>query len=228
MPAAIITENQLQNWVKAPNFPLILKKANEIWEEEQKRRQAFYNFITPEMKAEFINGQIVMHSPATRSHSLFRKMLVKVLDTFVEMMQIGEVLDEKAMIELTKNSYEPDISFWGSEKSALFQENQLLFPAPDFIVEILSKGTERNDRGIKMTDYAFHGVQEYWIIDPKQQTIEQYYLPLSNSTVYALLHTYRKGEAIESRVITGFTIPVAAVFDSPTNQETLKKILNNE
>jgi Uma2 family endonuclease len=53
---------------------------------------------------------------------------------------------------------------------------QMRFPAPDFIAEILSPSTEENDRNIKSTDYAAHGVSEYWIIDPAYRIVEQYLL----------------------------------------------------
>ena len=42
----------------------------------------------------------------------------------------------------------------------------MLFPAPDFAVEVLSPSTQKNNRGIKFDDYALHNVSEYWIIDP--------------------------------------------------------------
>lgn len=47
-----------------------------------------------------------------------------------------------------------------------------LFPAPDFIVKIVSPTIETIDRTLKMTDYTAHGVTEYWMIDPVQQSVE--------------------------------------------------------
>ena len=55
-------------------------------------------------------------------------------------------------------------------------------PAPDFIAEILSDSTASVDRGVKFQDYAAHGVGEYWIVDPVQQTIEQYRLQAPNTS----------------------------------------------
>lgn len=51
-----------------------------------------------------------------------------------------------------------------------------IYGAPDLIVEILSPSTRRNDKGIKKDTYARTGVNEYWIINPTDKTIEQYYL----------------------------------------------------
>jgi len=80
------------------------------------------------------------------------------------------------MVELTRNDYEPDLCFWGKEKSAGFTDETMLHPAPDFVVEILSKKTAKTDRTTKFQDYADHGVPEYWIIDPRIKTVEQYWL----------------------------------------------------
>ena len=40
----------------------------------------------------------------------------------------------------------------------------------------LSPSTQEIDRNIKFEDYAAHGVDEYWIVDAQQKTIEQYLL----------------------------------------------------
>ena len=70
------------------------------------------------------------------------------------------------MISLTRNDYEPDICYFNKEKSQHFTDDQLLFPAPDLVVEVLSKSTEQTDRTIKFKDYENHNVLEYWIIHP--------------------------------------------------------------
>jgi Uma2 family endonuclease len=37
----------------------------------------------------------------------------------------------------------------------------------------LSEGTKKRDRGVKFQDYQAHNIEEYWIIDPDHQTVEQ-------------------------------------------------------
>ncbi len=56
--------------------------------------------------------------------------------------------------------------------------------APDIIVEILSPGTASYDRKIKMRLFERAGVNEYWIVDPIEETFEQYVLI---EGVYSLL-----------------------------------------
>ena len=129
------------------------------------------------------------------------------------------------MIALTRNDYEPDLVFFSKEKAADFHDDQVLFPAPDFVVEILSKGTAAKDKGIKKKDYAAHGVQEYWIIDPKKQEIQQYILLLPTDKHYPPAKIFTIDDEIESRAIQGFVIPVRAIFEEETNLITLQKII---
>ena len=131
------------------------------------------------------------------------------------------------MIKLTRNDYEPDIVFFKSAKAEKFTADQVLFPAPDFVVEILSKKTAHTDRTIKKADYAAHGIKEYWIIDPQKQLIEQYLLSNETDTVYFPPYIFHINDEIESRVIEGFSIPVRAIFDDTVNVATLEKLMRN-
>ena len=128
------------------------------------------------------------------------------------------------MISLTRNDYEPDIAFWRKKIADQFEPTQTHFPAPDFAVEVLSKGFYRRDRVVKFKDYAAHGVIEYWIIDPKKRIVEQYILP-KGETEYILWRKLTADDEIESQVITGFKIPVLAIFDTATNVDALKSLL---
>jgi Uma2 family endonuclease len=89
---------------------------------------------------------------------------------------LGHVGQEKVLITLTRNDYEPDIVYFGPQKAQSLTPDQVKFPAPDFAVEVLSTSMESNDRGIKFLDYAAHGVAEYWLVDPQAKIIEQYVL----------------------------------------------------
>ena len=95
------------------------------------------------------------------------------------------------------------------------------FPAPDFVVEVLSPSTAANDRGVKFDDYAAHGVTEYWIIDPETETVEQYWLAGAG---YELAIKARTGE-LRSFAVPGFVIPVRAIFEDSLNQATLRQLL---
>lgn len=90
-----------------------------------------------------------MHSPVKRRHLRVSKLLFNLLQNFISLHDLGEVDTEKALVTLTRNDYEPDICFWRKEIADTFDDT-MQHPAPDLVVEILSKGTAKRDRGIKL------------------------------------------------------------------------------
>lgn len=107
---------------------------------------------------------------------------------------------------------EPDVCFFGNTKAAQFKPAQLKFPAPDFIAEVLSLSptTETIDRGVKFEDYAANGVEEYWLVNPALEQVEQFSLREGR---FVPVGTFADGQ-IKSHVIQGFAIPCAP-FSTP-------------
>ncbi len=65
---------------------------------------------------------------------------------------------------------QPDVIYLSAARRNLVGER--IDGAPDLIVEVLSPGTARRDRGEKLSLYAQSGVREYWIVDPQERQIE--------------------------------------------------------
>lgn len=120
----------------------------------------------------------------------------------------------------------PDICFWNAETAASFEDDQMEHPAPDLIVEVLSKSTTGRDRGVKFEDYAAHGVLEYWIIDPVRKSLEQYQLDES-TMAFASVATLYIDDSLRSLTVPGFQIPVRAIFDKKANMETLQALMSS-
>ncbi|MDZ7933429.1 MAG: hypothetical protein U5M51_00295 [Emticicia sp.] len=51
-------------------IPTILEKIQARYSEEQKKREEFYNWVTADVKAEFIKGEIIVHSPVRSQHAM--------------------------------------------------------------------------------------------------------------------------------------------------------------
>jgi Uma2 family endonuclease len=215
-----------QQILERPDAVLQLQAVHKALALEKKRRHEFYDWVTENIKAEFINGEIIIHSPVKRQHWMITDLLSRILSIYASIHKLGIIGTEKVMIALTRNDYEPDLVFFSKEKSDKFTADQVLFPAPDFVVEILSKSTAKIDKTIKKADYAAHGVREYWIIDPEKQRIEQYVLA-HNDTVYFPAKTYQTHDTITSLAIEGFEIPVMAIFDETANLTVLQRFLDN-
>lgn len=192
-----------------PELAIILERLEKEMIQEAERRNEFYELVHENVKAEFINGTIIYHSPVMRRHWKVSMKVSKFLATHVDDNDLGEVGVEKVMISLTRNDYEPDIVFFAKEKASLFTKQQMHFPAPDLVVEILSDSTEKNDRNIKFRDYASHGVKEYWIIDPDKNSLEQY---LNTDNEFQLAHTFTEG-TLKTETVKGFALDVRSIFE---------------
>ncbi|MEM6842939.1 MAG: Uma2 family endonuclease [Bacteroidota bacterium] len=143
--------------------------------------------------------------------------------TYVDLYDLGFVGIEKILISLTRNDYEPDTCYFSKEKADQFTDDQMKFPSPDWVVEVLSDSTKANDYGVKFKDYKAHGISEYWIIDPEKEVVEQYVL---QDGTYELLLKTGQGD-INSHALSGFSIPVRAIFDKAENLKTLRAITAN-
>jgi Uma2 family endonuclease len=213
---------EIQKGVLAmPHAFVVLQRIKGVLDKEKELREQFYQIIDNNHKVEFINGKIIFHSPSQKRHIDVVGNLIKVLPTFTEKYNLGWVGFYDIMVSLTRNDYEPDVCFWKQSKAKDFTEDQMQFPAPDLVVEVLSKSTENRDRTIKYEDYEAHGVKEYWIIDPTKQTIEQYVL---SHKKYELLFKGKDGN-IESVAMKNFKIPVKAIFDKRLTNKVLTELL---
>ncbi|MGM9507302.1 Uma2 family endonuclease [Larkinella sp. GY13] len=216
--------SRVADLLEAPDAKLVIERAQAILNDEAQRRKEFREWLRDDVKAEFINGVVVMHSPVKRQHLNASENLLMLLKVYVNKQDLGEVNTEKALVALSRNDYEPDICYWNKEIAASFHDDQMEHPAPDLIVEILSRTTTGRDRGIKFEDYAAHGVREYWMIDPVRQSLEQYKLD-EDLMAFEEAAVLFVDDTLESLTIPGFRIPVRAIFDKTVNMHTLQELI---
>jgi len=205
----------------SPRLPDIAQEINERLSRETVARRQFYHDMTDDCKMEFIGGEVIMHSPAKARHVRVKDNLLRMVQSHVIARDLGEVMDEKSLCVFPRNDYEPDIVFFGPEKTTSIQPDTMKFPIPDFAVEVLSERTEARDRGVKFQDYEAHGVREYWIIDAEEEWVEQY---IEKDGRYELRLKSGSGE-IASSVIAGFRVPVRAIFDAKESLRVMQTLL---
>ncbi len=215
-------ETLLEPIRKSPLLPEIADALRREMAAEKQLRAKFYQEMTPSQKIEFIGGEVIMHSPARNVHLDVTKHILQLLDLHVRSNGLGEIKVEKCLCVFPRNDYEPDLVFFGTEKSANFDSGTMKFPIPDLVVEVLSDSTEARDRGVKFQDYEARGVGEYWIVDAERGIIEQYLL---RDGRYELAMKTSSGE-IRSEVIVGFQAPVAAFFDEAENLAAVRSLMS--
>ena len=70
--------------------------------------------------------------------------------------------------------YRPDIAGWRRERLPELPNDFPMTVLPDWVCEIVSPSSERNDVVKKMRTYRRSGVPHYWIIDPIAETLIVY------------------------------------------------------
>lgn len=103
----------IQPLLHSPLLPEIVETLQSRVREETVRRNRFYENLRDDEKAEFVDGQVIMHSPARGKHLTVRKHLEKLLDTYVSLRALGQVHGEKCLCVFPRNDYEPDVVFFG-------------------------------------------------------------------------------------------------------------------
>ena len=98
--------NILEEIKKRQNAQLVIQEAIKFLNDETEKRTAFRNWIDESMKAEFINGEVILHSPVKNKHLNASDLLSRILSVHSSNKKLGAVQVEKAMISLTRNDYE--------------------------------------------------------------------------------------------------------------------------
>ncbi len=106
------------------------------------------------------------------------------------------------------NITQPDI-LWIRPDGKCKVGEKYLAGAPDFIIEILSPGSVRDDKIKKFKLYQQFDVSEYWIIDPIEQYVEVFTLIDGE---YRLQGTYAPDGTFES-LILGKIIELKRIFE---------------
>ena len=126
-----------------------------------------------EWREELIDGKLVAMAPAVTSHNRVKFRIATLLDRHISKGPC-EVLPDGEAVYLTETDYYYPDAMIVCDPDKIRPDG--VHGAPDLVVEVLSPGTARYDRGRKMEVYEASGVREYWIVNPDDKSIDQYLL----------------------------------------------------
>lgn len=79
-----IDENDIINFAKkSPKAIDVFNRYKSIIEQEHEKRQRFYEEVTENQKAEFINGEVIIHSPVKLKHNQTSINLALLVQSFI-------------------------------------------------------------------------------------------------------------------------------------------------
>ena len=121
----------------------------------------------------------------------------------------GEVFMAPFDIVLSEyNVVQPDVIYFGPDAARRIRPNEHVRFPPDAAFEVLSPSTARNDRGRKRNLMARYRVPEYWVIDPKDRSIEVSRL---TDIGYGEPLVISSGTCT-SRIVVGFEVDLERLF----------------
>jgi Uma2 family endonuclease len=139
-------------------------------------RRAHYLSLPDEPRCELLNGRLYRMAPPRPLHQIVAFVLWQRLDAQA-VAHGGLALGAPVAITLSDHSVvQPDVIYLARRVRSEEIEGEI-DGLPDLVVEVLSPGSVRRDRGEKLHLYAAAGVAEYWIVDPAARQIDFLILP---------------------------------------------------
>ena len=159
-------------------------------------------------RRELIEGDFYVVPPPNIRHQTISRNLGVRLWEFVREHRLGTVLLAPTDVLLSQESVvQPDILFVSNERRGIIAEANIS-GAPDLVVEVLSPGTADRDRDLKLRLYAGHGVREYWIVDPDEESVEVMALGPEGPTG---VWRYASG-SVRSGLLPGLDVSLGEIF----------------
>ena len=138
--------------------------------------EEFLAWCDEDVKAEWVDGQVIMMSPANLRHVELTVFLTALLKTWVDDRDLGKMLGPEFTMRLSPRSRRvPDLMFVAKDRLHNLRHAHLEGP-PDLVIEIVSPDSVVRDWREKYLDYQSAGLREYWVIDPANQRVETYRL----------------------------------------------------
>lgn len=131
-----------------------------------------YLQLPEDRRYEIIDGDLFMVPSPNANHQRTLANIFYIFSRHVRENDTGTVYCAPFDVLFSEEDIvQPDIIFVSNENKKIITKDNIE-GAPDLLVEILSPSTSKRDIGIKKKLYARHGVREYWIVDPENETVE--------------------------------------------------------
>jgi Uma2 family endonuclease len=161
---------------------------------------------------EIIDGELLVTRAPHIRHQSAASRLNQALANWSDQTQLGQVVQVPGVVFTPYDAVIPDL-VWISQgrlEQGLDEAGHLTL-APELVVEILSAGeqNQQRDREVKLKLYSRYGVQEYWIVNWQQRSLEVYRRQEAQLQLIATLWTE---DTLTSPLLPDFAIALDRVF----------------
>jgi Uma2 family endonuclease len=162
--------------------------------------EAFEAWCDEDIRAEYLNGEVIMHSPAGTVHEKSIHWLSALLEFFSDRDGLGELFGSNTQIRLfTGKRRLADLAFVAKDRLDIVHPT-FIDGAPDLVIEFVSEESTVRDWREKFWEYEAAGVKEYWVIDQRLRRMDLYILGDDQKYVAA----QEQDGKFFSRVLPGF------------------------
>lgn len=159
---------------------------------------------------ELVLGKLEIMNPPTVRHFLIAKFLEQIFDREINSRKLDWLCFREAGIRTGgQKSRLPDLLIIDQASALELLDNSAIFQTtPYLIVEIVSPESATRDYRFKRSEYAALEVPEYWIVDPKENTVAVLVL---NEGLYEE-NVYTQPQAIVSTIFTDLKLTVEEIL----------------
>ena len=159
---------------------------------------------------EFTDGHVEELPMPTDTHQAVLGFLYRLFCDYLK-PRGGVVMFSVLRLRIREGKFrEPDLLMLRDRSDSRRRDRYWL--GADLVVEVVSRDDPDRDLIEKRADYAEGGIPEYWIADPRDETITV--LALKDGA-YVEYGVFGRGAMAASAMLEDFSADVSAVFDAP-------------
>lgn len=160
---------------------------------------------------QLIEGKLYMSPSPEFYHQSIAGNIYFLLREHLQRHPAGKAVIVPSDVQLDfVNVHQPDVYFVSNERLGIIQK-QGPVGAPDLVVEVLSRGTARLDRGPKLRVYARSGVRELWLVDKEKKQVAVYRFEKSIEEPVVALSGKQK---LTTPLLPGLIMSLPKVFEA--------------
>ena len=158
---------------------------------------------------EIIDGELSVTAAPAFGHQYTALKLCLLLSKWSDERARGQVAFAPVDVVLAPDTVvQPDL-IWISKERIREIIGERVTGIPDLVVEILSPSTARRDRHKKSEIYARFDAREYWLVDPKDQSVE---IRTRRGTEFVRFAHGTGDSALASALDPGLTVVPSTLF----------------
>ena len=160
---------------------------------------------------EFTDGRVEVLPMPTERHRIILLFLYRLLYAHVhESPRDGVVVTSGLRMRVREGKFrEPDLLLLRDRSDSRRRDRFWL--GADLVVEIVSPDDPARDLVVKRADYAEAAIPEYWIVDPRAETVTVLGL---TANAYLEHGVFARGDVATSPLLDGVAVDVTALLDA--------------